>query len=238
MRTAVVPARRPVAAVATMLLALLVTLVLPTAPAAADIDGGAESEFVAAINKARADAGMAPLSVSGDLQSPARSWSVHMADEGELSHSDVRNRVSGWQRVGENVGYGASVSSIHNALMNSSSHRANILGDFTQVGVGVERRGGELWVSQIFRKPKGASSPQPEPEPEPEPKPKPTASSTPAASSSSSSSSTPAQPAATTTPTPQEASDPLPPVEPDVDRALIMLTRTATADASLDALAA
>jgi hypothetical protein len=161
-----------------VVLALLATL-LPT-PAPALADAGAEGEFIAQLNQARQSAGLPSVRVSGDLTAVARRHSERMASQGSLHHNpNLGSDVSGWQKVGENVGHGPSVGSIHSALMNSPSHRANILGgDWTEVGVGVVARDGALWVTQVFRLPSGsapAPSPAPEPEPAAEPAPEPAA---------------------------------------------------------------
>jgi uncharacterized protein YkwD len=77
-----------------------------------------------------------------------------MADEGSIfHHSCLSCLVSGWEWevVGENVGVGATVRSVHRALMDSRSHRRNILSRaFDKVGVGVVRSGGRIWVTEIF----------------------------------------------------------------------------------------
>ena len=64
---------------------------------------------------------------------------------------------SGWEKLGENVGRGGSVSSLHTAFMNSSGHRANILGDYNKVGIGTGTSDGVLYVTVVFMK-KGGSS--------------------------------------------------------------------------------
>jgi hypothetical protein len=149
-----------------LVLALLVTLLPSPAPAHAGVDGGAEGQFVARVNEARASAGLPALQVAGDLTAVARRHSERMASQQSLHHNpNLGSDVSGWQKVGENVGRGPSVGAIHDAFMASASHRANILGgDWTEVGVGVVVRDGELWVTQVFRLPAG-SAPEPEPEP-------------------------------------------------------------------------
>jgi hypothetical protein len=151
-------------------LALLVTLLPAPAPAHAAVDGGAEGQFVSRLNQARAAAGLPALQVAGDLTAVARRHSERMAGQQSLHHNpNLGSDVSGWQKVGENVGRGPSVGAIHDAFIGSPAHRANILGgDWTEVGVGVVVRDGELWVTQVFRLPSG-SAPEPEPEPAPEP---------------------------------------------------------------------
>jgi uncharacterized protein YkwD len=74
-----------------------------------------------------------------------------MATSGDLSHSNIGSLLGEWSSVGENVGYGGSVGGIFDALVASSGHRANILGDFTHVGVGAYRdAGGTLWTAHVF----------------------------------------------------------------------------------------
>lgn len=239
--------RRPALAVVVLLVGLLAGLLAPTGTAHAAIDGGAESQFVAALNEARAAQGLPALSVAGDLTSVARSHSTRMADGDNLHHNpNLGSHVSNWQKVGENVGKGPSVSSIHSAFMNSPGHRANILGsDWTQVGVGVDVRDGTVWVTQVFRKPAGSSEPAAEPEPEAKSEPKPEPEAAPAKSSSadqapaSSGSTSPAgddlDTAEPETP-PAGLAEALPPVAPEADRALVMMTRVAGVDADLDAM--
>jgi hypothetical protein len=76
-----------------------------------------------------------------------------MARSGSLSHTpDLGGRVCCWTWLGENAAYAGSVSSLHNILMGSAPHRANILqADADDVGVAVVSANGELWAAQVFR---------------------------------------------------------------------------------------
>lgn len=64
----------------------------------------------------------------------ARNHSAEMAASGSIYHDSnlgsEANSAGCWVKVGENVGRGPNAGVIHSALMNSPSHRANILGDF------------------------------------------------------------------------------------------------------------
>lgn len=117
-----------------------------------------EAVLAGLVNGARSSAGLPPLTLSGALSDVARSHSASMAASGTLSHSGntaaaVGSVVSDWTSVGENVGVGGSVAEVHSALMGSATHRANILGDFTVLGVGVVRGGdGRVWVTELFAK--------------------------------------------------------------------------------------
>jgi hypothetical protein len=160
---------------------------LSTAPAQA----GYSADLTAMTNADRAAARLKGLSTSSDLQSLAQSRSNEMAKAGRIYHTpNLGSRVSGWKRLGENVGRGPELRDIETAFMNSPSHRENILDPgFSQLGVGVTFDGKEyLYVAVIFREPSGAaaaSSPPPPtttpttraaatPKPVAAPKPKPT----------------------------------------------------------------
>lgn len=141
----------------TALLLLLATVVIgifiaSTATAA----GSVESDFANRITAARRSARLPSYAVRADLSEVARRWAARMASNDRLEHnpnlsSDVRN----WRAVGENVGQGATAAAIHDAFMDSPSHRANILDrDFTEMGIGTIRGAdGTLWVVEVFRLP-------------------------------------------------------------------------------------
>lgn len=235
-----------------LVLGLLFAPVGAFAPSAL-ADSGMEAQFVSKLNAERASAGLPALSTSGDLTSVARSWSATMADQGKLYHNpNLGSSVSGWQKVGENVGRGPSVGAIHAAFMASSGHRKNILGaDWTQVGVGVVVKDGTVWVTQVFRQPAGAPAPKPEPKEEPKEEPKPapkeepkeepkaTSSST-GSSGSSGSSSSGSSGTADTSAAPDPAPEPDPEPEPyevterplPLDRVTLMLARLEATDLS------
>lgn len=155
---------------------------LATGPAQA----GYSADLTAMTNADRAAARLRALSTSNDLQSLAQSRANEMAKAGRIYHTpNLGSRVSGWKRLGENVGRGPELRDIETAFMNSPSHRQNILDPgFSQLGVGVTFDGREfLYVAVIFREPSGAatvSSPPPPPTTTPTtraaaaPKPKPT----------------------------------------------------------------
>ena len=144
-------------------LAAVVATGLPLlAATTAEASGGA-GEFVSLTNSARSGHGVSRLAVSGDLASIAQRQAQRMADKGELYHNPkLASEVHGWQKIGENVGYGPDAAAIHNAFMHSSGHRANILdGAYTQIGVGVVVKHGVVWVSEVFRQPEGAVAAKP-----------------------------------------------------------------------------
>lgn len=137
---------------------ILLTLSLLTMGLAlsAGADASQENEFLSKINASRSAAGLGPLTMSGGLQAYARSHSEAMAASGGIFHStDAQLKAaagSGWTKLGENVGRGGSVDSLHTAFMNSAGHKANILGDYTTVGIGTVVQDGDIYVTVVFVK--------------------------------------------------------------------------------------
>lgn len=111
-----------------------------------------ETQFVLLINEERREAGLKELPIQSQLTSIARAWSAEMAKDGSISHRpDLATVVKGdWTALGENVGVGGSVSSLHTAFMNSPGHAKNVLGNWDHVGVGVVYGGGRIWVTVNF----------------------------------------------------------------------------------------
>ena len=152
-----------------VLLGTLLVLASPTSAVAAD--SGTEAQFVSKINGIRQSVGLAPLAVSGQLQSVARSWSDQMAANGGISHNgNLAGQVSGgWSKLGENVGVGGDVVSLMNAFVASSGHYKNIVDPaYNYIGVGVTYDGsGTMYVTHDFMALGDVEPPTPEPEPEP-----------------------------------------------------------------------
>jgi hypothetical protein len=137
------------------------TLAVLSPPAGAVNDPGAEGDFVARTNSLRASKGLPGLSVNGTLAAKARNWAEHMAAVGAISHSNLADGApSEWQRLGENVGRGPSVDSIHGALVASPDHYANLTDPgFQSIGVGVVNANGTYYVAEVFME--SASQPAP-----------------------------------------------------------------------------
>jgi uncharacterized protein YkwD len=131
----------------------VLTAVLIMGVAPADAATTAEQAVHVMINDARAQVGVRLLPLSDRLSRIAHRHSKQMASHGTLFHSSCLSCSIGgnWRRLAENVGYGPSRESVQAELMASPSHRDNILyPKFRRVGVGVVRRGGLVWVTQIF----------------------------------------------------------------------------------------
>jgi uncharacterized protein YkwD len=120
----------------------------------AEATNNAEEDLFALTNQARVKRDRPRLRLSQSLSRKAHRHSGRMADEGSIfHHSCLSCLVSGWEwdTIGENVGVGSTVRSVHRALMDSRPHRRNILSRaFTKIGVGVVRSGGRVWVTEIF----------------------------------------------------------------------------------------
>ena len=132
------------ACVAGLVFGFVLVAVAPPARAATN----AEEAVHAMINEARAGSGLGSLNLSDRLSRIARQHSKDMANSGGLFHSCLCG--IGGRRLAENVGYGADHQSVQGQLMESPPHRANILGRYRRVGVGIVRQGGLAWVTQIF----------------------------------------------------------------------------------------
>jgi hypothetical protein len=123
----------------------------------------AENEFFSLLNAERAANGLAPMRMEGKLQSHARNHTQDMIDADKIFHSSSAELGAaggtGWAKMGENVGRGGTPSSLHKAFMDSSGHRANILGDYNYVGIGTGSSDGRLYVTVVFMKKGSTSSP-------------------------------------------------------------------------------
>lgn len=103
------------------------------------------------MNWSRGTNGRATLPTHDALNAKAQSWAEHMARTGTLGHSRLTAGLpSCWTGVGENVGFGSSALAVQNGYMNSSGHRANVLGSWDFVGVGYARSGSRVYTVQVF----------------------------------------------------------------------------------------
>jgi uncharacterized protein YkwD len=111
-----------------------------------------ERAMLCMTNFARANAGLGALTETPQLDQSARSKAEDVLSCDSFSHSACGRDFTYWIRqsgyigeacwhAGENLAWGAgehgSVRSIFRAWMNSPTHRANILGSYDQVGIGL-----------------------------------------------------------------------------------------------------
>ncbi|MEC5168420.1 CAP domain-containing protein [Glaciihabitans sp. GrIS 2.15] len=131
-----------------------------------------EADTIAAlVNQARASAGLPGLIHNPAMDSVALQWANHMGAAQSMTHNpDYSTQIpSGWSRAGENVAMGQPTpAEMHTAWMNSAGHRANILGDFTDIGIAFVTVNGTTWGVEDFGKYAGhAGAPAPAPAPAP-----------------------------------------------------------------------
>jgi len=115
-----------------------------------------EAAFVNDINRLRAGRGLAALRVRPNLTGKARQWATTMAAAGTIWHSRISNGITlQWQKLGENVGMGASERHLHAAFVASGHHLENLLDPtFRYIGVGVVFDStGKMFVSEVFMQP-------------------------------------------------------------------------------------
>lgn len=114
----------------------------------------AEKGFARRINAERASRNLGKLSLDPEISKAARVHTREMVRRSELYHTPsdkLRRRVTNWIVLGENVGVGGSVSSLHDAFMASPAHRDNVLeATYQHVGIGTKKADGRLWVTVIF----------------------------------------------------------------------------------------
>jgi uncharacterized protein YkwD len=137
----------------------LTMTVLPLSSAVAADSGcwvtkASEQGFAKKINTARRASGKNRLQLDPELSRAARKHTFEMVRKDLLHHtseSALRRRVTNWSTLGENVGVGGTVTSLHAAFMASPAHKDNILySSFRHVGIGVVERNGRMWVTVIF----------------------------------------------------------------------------------------
>jgi Ca2+-binding RTX toxin-like protein len=134
-----------------------------------------EMQMLALINAERAKVGLAALAINARLNTSAETHSQWMLNADVFSHTgnngsapgdrmrDAGYVFSGNWTNGENIawqsergatGIADDVINLHNSLMNSPGHRANILSpNFTEIGIGIEfgqfTSNGTVWPAVI-----------------------------------------------------------------------------------------
>lgn len=152
-----------------LLVALLTAALLwVTAPAFAALPDDVRS----LVNQARADQGLPALAHDGGVAGVAQAWAQYMADSEDFRHNpDFGSQIPGGATAAaENIAMNSAPTpaAMHGQLMNSAGHRANILGDFTHIGVGYATTGsGTGYLVQVFAtypdRDGGSSDPAPSP---------------------------------------------------------------------------
>jgi uncharacterized protein YkwD len=112
------------------------------------------------INQERAQAGVPKLEWNAHLGESALAHCRAMVEQGYIAHQysgelDLGDRIRStglrFDSWGENVAFASTVADVHEALMNSPPHRANILSaKYNSVGVALLPRGSSLFAVENF----------------------------------------------------------------------------------------
>jgi uncharacterized protein YkwD len=133
-------------------LAMVMWLPSQPVPAICPPHGAAERRSIRLINRERTWQG--DLRADRDLHAVSERHSRAMRALGFVFHTPERklgSLVTRWRILGENVGRGTTVRSLHRVFMESAPHR-KILKDtrFRHVGVGIVRSPNYLWITETF----------------------------------------------------------------------------------------
>lgn len=140
-----------------LLMIVVLALTIVGLSLSAGADSGSEQGFLSKINSSRSAVGLPPLTMDGSLQSHARKHTADMIAADDIFHSSSSELKaaagSGWSIIGENVGRGGTVDSLHDAFMKSPGHRENILCPaYNYVGIGTDTApDGRLYVTVVFK---------------------------------------------------------------------------------------
>jgi len=106
-----------------------------------------EQTLINLINKARADAGVAPLELDSKLMEAARLKANEMVEKNYFSHQsptygspfDMMKQIGiSFKTAGENIAGNKTIEGAFKAWMNSEDHKANIINDkFNYSGIGI-----------------------------------------------------------------------------------------------------
>jgi len=129
-------------------------------PVPSDNFSAMQKEMLGYINAARAQYNLAPLTLDTTLCNGAYLKSKDMAENNYFSHISptygspfamMKSLGISYRTAAENIAKNTSVKVAHDAFMNSSGHRQNILGSgFSKVGLGFYQEGRYLYVTQWF----------------------------------------------------------------------------------------
>jgi len=114
------------------------------------------------VNAERKKANLSPLKVNEQLTKAAREHSTNMAKQDKLDHSLDGNgpgdRVTAtgykYSSVAENIAMGQKTpAAVMQTWLNSADHKANILGDYVDFGIGISTdSNGQRYWTQVFAK--------------------------------------------------------------------------------------
>ncbi len=150
--------------------AVLVFALLTTQAAPSEVGSNrvAADHMLDLVNEVRAGEGLLPLEPAEDIAQVAERWSAEMAADRDMRHNPTfAEEICCWQITTENVAWSEPhrlwrpgdpvlriTDELHEALLNSPGHRANLLDDgVDQIGIGVfVDEDGNVWITQNFRR--------------------------------------------------------------------------------------
>ncbi|WP_065570894.1 CAP domain-containing protein [Microbacterium oleivorans] len=112
-----------------------------------------QKRVLADVNAARKAKGKKPLTLNASMSKVAVAWSTKQATANRMSHNPkyFSQIPSGWTRAAENVAFGYTPAKVTPAWMKSAGHRANILGSYNRIGIGVAcSKQGLPFYTQVF----------------------------------------------------------------------------------------
>ena len=120
-----------------------------------------ELKLVTLINNYRQSVGLNSLEVINHISYKSEEHNIYMIDNKVVNHdyfqqrADNLKQVLGAERVGENIAYNyQTAESAMSAWLNSPSHKANIEGDYTHLGISVtvDAETGRKYYTNMFIK--------------------------------------------------------------------------------------
>jgi uncharacterized protein YkwD len=126
------------------------------------VDEAEELKMLEMVNKERTSRGLKSLVMEEEARRAARDYGQYLFKTGVFSHIDLEGKGPGdrmknynvsFMMAGENLAYAPRLEDAHKGLMNSQSHRDNILHPFfSRVGIGVIDGGnyGKIFVQEFL----------------------------------------------------------------------------------------
>lgn len=140
--------------------ALFSLLLMSPLAKAAPQPSGREEQLLNLLNQERVSAGLQRVQWNQDLADAALAHSDLLARHKKLSHQfrgepELQQRAGSagarFNSVAENVAYAPTVPDLHDGLMHSPPHRANILNpEYNAVGIAIVEHDGELYATEDF----------------------------------------------------------------------------------------
>jgi uncharacterized protein YkwD len=112
-------------------------------------------------NQVRYDKGLKGLKRDTRLDKVAMAWAKQQWLNGKMSHNPNYSKQipKGWKRAGENVASGYTYTQVVAAWVASPSHYANLVRDYTSIGIGFYEANGKRYWVQTFAKYPGTKQP-------------------------------------------------------------------------------